>query len=298
MTQTLSIALLTTRPHNGSNKSLIAAARKRGHHIQPFNTLSGVINCDKNSFISQFSKPFDAILPRIGGPLAGFGSAYIRAFETAGVYCVNSAAGILTAHDKFLSGQILSAAGMDIPKTVTLARADFIDDAIKAVGGLPIIVKLLSGTQGNSVIKLDTIAAAQSRLQEIIYARTPFLVQEFIAESSGTDIRAFVVDGHIAGAMERTGPKGEFRSNLHQGGTARPVSLSAKESDMAIKAAHILGLGMAGVDILRTSGGPKLLEVNASPGLVGIESATQIDIAGQIIDAIESRLLPNLKAAQ
>jgi len=233
---------------------------------------------------------FDAIIPRIGSKMTFYGMAVTRQFEMMGVYCLNSAAAIGASRDKLLAHQILAQNGLDMPNTAFAMSARDTKQIIELAGGSPIVVKLLSSTQGKGVVLAETKKAAESLVDAFRGLDAHFLVQDFIKEASGTDIRAFVVDGKVVGSMKRTAQPGEFRSNLHQGGSAEKVRITSQERKAAVKAAKILKLHVAGVDMLRSDTGPKILEVNSSPGLQGIEKATGKDIASIIIEAIEANV--------
>jgi ribosomal protein S6--L-glutamate ligase len=266
---------------------MMEAGRKRGHNVYALPTLEQKLDVDSRAFVASLSPHPDAVIPRIGVGLSGFGQCLITGFEAAGVYTVISAFGLLHSRDKFLAGQVLAAQGIDVPKTVTFASAHTIDAAIKAVGGYPFILKKLKGTQGNAVHLINDADKAHRKLGKYIRKHHPFLIQEYIKESKGSDLRCFVVGDKVVAAMKRTAAKGDFRANIHAGGHGEKIELTVAEREMAVKAAHILKLGVAGVDILQSVSGPKLLEVNSSPGLQGIEKATGEDIAGHIIRYIE-----------
>jgi len=230
---------------------------------------------------------YDAIIPRIGGPIISFGSAVIQTLERGDIFTTASSYGLTISKDKFLTGQVLSANGLAVPKTATIASIENFKSALDYVGGYPIIVKLSTSSQGRAVIYVDNAQTGKSLIGTLINSREPFIIQEFIKESSGTDLRVFVIDGTVAGAMMRTAAAGEFRSNVHQGGSVKRVDLSEAERQCAIQAAEALKLKVAGIDILRSNDGPKILEVNSSPGLEGISKATGKNIAADIIACIE-----------
>jgi len=263
------------------------AGRKRGHNIYPLPTLEQRISVDSKAYVASLSTRPDAIIPRIGVGLSGFGQCLITGFEAADIYTVTSSFGLLHSRDKFLAGQVLAAEGIDVPKTMTFASPRSIDSAIKAVGGYPFILKKLKGTQGNAVHLIEDEEKAHRKLGKYIRKHHPFLIQEYIKESKGSDLRCFVVGGKVVAAMKRTAAKGDFRANIHAGGHGESIELTAPEREMAVKAARILNLDVAGVDILQSLSGPKLLEVNSSPGLQGIEKATGKDVASYIIKCIE-----------
>jgi len=233
---------------------------------------------------------FDAIIPRIGTRMTFYGMAIARQFEMMGVYCLNSAAAIGASRDKLLAHQLLAQHRIGMPNTAFAKSSQDTQGIIDLAGGSPVVVKLLSSTQGKGVVLAETKKAAEALVDAFRGLDAHFLVQEFIKESSGTDIRCFVVDGRVVGAMKRTAQPGEFRSNLHQGGSAVKIKITKDERRSAIKAAKVLKLNVAGVDLLRSDSGPKILEVNSSPGLLGIEKATGKDIATIIIQSIEANV--------
>jgi ribosomal protein S6--L-glutamate ligase len=235
---------------------------------------------------------FDAVVPRIGASVTFYGSAVVRQFEMMGVYCVNESVAINRARDKLRSLQLLARRGIGLPVTAFAHSPDDTGDMIKLVGGAPMVVKLIEGTQGKGVVLAETDKAASSVIDAFRDLNAYFLVQEFIEEAKGSDIRCFVVGGKVIAAMKRKAPPGEFRSNLHRGGTASTVKLTREERATAARAARVLGLNVAGVDIVRTNAGPAVLEVNSSPGLEGIEKTTGIDIAAQIVEFVENNAKP------
>jgi len=229
----------------------------------------------------------DAIIPRIGASVTFFGTAVVRQFEMQGVFSTTESQALVRSRDKLRSLQILSKVGLGIPKTAFTNYSKNVDDVIKNVGGAPLIIKLLEGTQGLGVVLAETKSAASSVIEAFNGLQARVIVQEFIKEAKGADIRALVVDGHVVGAMKRTAKEGEFRSNLHRGGSSQIIELTDEEEITAIKAAKAMGLGVAGVDMLQSERGPLILEVNSSPGLEGIEGATGNNIAQTIIKYIE-----------
>ena len=228
----------------------------------------------------------DAVVPRIGASVTFYGTAIVRQFEMMRIFSANESQAIVRSRDKLRSLQLLSRAGIGIPKTVFADNPRNVDDLIKMVGGTPLVIKLLEGTQGIGVVLAETDRGARSIIEAFLGQDIYILVQEFIKEADGVDIRAFVIDGQVVGAMQRQGRAGEFRSNLHRGGSGTVVQLSADEEQSAIQAAEVLGLKIAGVDLLRSARGPLILEVNSSPGLKGIEQATGVNIAGKIIEFV------------
>jgi len=277
-----------------STKRLVEAALKRGHEIR-------VIDHSKCDLVIEKKKPkvlyrgeeitgVNAVIPRIGASVTFYGTAVVRQFEMMNVFTAVESQALVRSRDKLRSLQILSRAGLGLPKTVFTNYSKDVERTLREVGGAPVIIKLLEGTQGLGVVLAENKKAAVSVIEAFNGLKARVIVQEFITESRGEDIRAFVVDGHVVGAMVRTAKEGEFRSNLHRGGTAKVIELTPEEEIAAIKAANAMKLGIAGVDMLRSERGPLIIEVNSSPGLEGIESATGVDIAGQIIKYIEKNV--------
>ena len=273
---------------------LVEAAQKRGHEIR-------VIDHSKCDLVIEKKKPkvlyrgeeitgVNAVIPRIGASVTFYGTAVVRQFEMMNVFTAVESQALVRSRDKLRSLQILSRAGLGLPKTVFTNYSKDVERTLREVGGAPVIIKLLEGTQGLGVVLAENKKAAVSVIEAFNGLKARVIVQEFIKESRGEDIRAFVVDGHVVGAMVRTAKEGEFRSNLHRGGTAKVVELTLEEEIAAIKAANAMKLGIAGVDMLRSDRGPLIIEVNSSPGLEGIEIATGVDIAGQIIKYIEKNV--------
>jgi len=229
----------------------------------------------------------DAVIPRIGACVTFYGSAVIRQFEMRGIFTAVQSQALMRSRDKLRSLQILARAGLGVPKSVFTNYGRDVNDVIKSVGGVPLVVKLLEGTQGLGVVLAENRKAAASVIEAFNGLKARIIVQEFIVEAHGADLRVLVVDGEVVGAMKRQAPEGEFRSNLHRGGTARLVTLSPEEEQTAIQAAEAMGLGVAGVDMLQSNRGPLIIEVNSSPGLEGIEMATGADIADKIIQYLE-----------
>ena len=238
----------------------------------------------------QELKHFDAIIPRIGASITFYGTAILRQFEMMGMYSLNESTSISRSRDKLRCLQILSRSGIGLPTTSYAHSTKMSEKLIEMVGGAPCVIKLIEGTQGKGVILAETSKAAESVIDGLRQMKAHFLVQEFIKESNGCDIRAFVIGDKVVASMMRRAKEGEFRSNLHRGGSAVPVKITEEEAKVAINAARALGLNVAGVDLLRSSRGPLVLEVNSSPGLQGIEASTGLDIAGMIIDYIETSL--------
>ena len=235
-------------------------------------------------------KTYDAVIPRIGASVTFYGAAVIRQLEMMGVFCVNDSVAITRARDKLRSLQILSKKGIGMPVTGFAHSMAEIEDLIRMVGGPPLVIKFLEGTQGIGVILVETTNAARSVLEAFL-SKVNIMVQEFIREANGSDLRCFVVGGKVVAAMQRKAKSSEeFRSNLHRGGSAEPVKLTDEEIKMAVRAAHIIGLNVAGIDMIRSNRGPLIMEVNASPGLEGIEKTTGVNVAGEIIKFIEESM--------
>jgi len=268
------------------------AAFKRGHKVEVIDTLSCYMNITSKKPMVLYKKQkldsFDAIIPRIGASVTFYGTAVVRQFEMMKVYSLNESVSISRSRDKLRSLQILSRKGVGLPVTSFAHSTKMSRDIIRLVGGCPVVIKLIEGTQGIGVILAETNKTAESIIEAFRTLDAYFLVQEFIDEAKGSDIRCFVVGDKVVAAMMRTAKPGEFRSNLHRGGAAVEVKLTPKERKTAVEAAKALGLNMAGVDILRSKRGPLVIEVNSSPGLEGVEKVTGKDIAGMIIDFIAS----------
>ncbi len=287
----MKIVILSRNPHLYSTKRLVAAGEKRKHEILVVDhTKCDLIIEKKNPVVIYKGEKLlnvDAVIPRIGASVTFFGTAVVRQFEMMKVFTAVESQSLVRSRDKLRSFQILSRAGMGLPKTVFTNYSKNVKDIITAAGGAPVVIKVLEGTQGLGVVLAETNAAAESVIEAFNGLKARVIVQEFIKEAKGADIRAFVVDGVVIGAMKRQAKKGEFRSNLHRGGTAEIIELSEEEENAALKAARVMGLGICGVDMLQSSHGPLIMEVNSSPGLEGIEAATGKDIAKSIIRYIE-----------
>ncbi len=277
-----------------STKRLQEAARFRGHNIQVIDHTECHVLLDRGKPLvyhkDKLLEGIDAIVPRIGASVTQHGATLIRQFELQGVFSTTSSQALLRSRDKLVSLQLINGAGLGVPKTAFTRYSTDIEAFVRQVGGPPVIIKLLEGTQGLGVVIADSIKAAKSFIETLNNLDAEVLVQEYIAEAGGADIRVFIVDGKIVASMKRQGSTGEFRSNLHRGGTASLVKLTESERATAIKAAKVLGLGVAGVDIIRSKRGPLVIEVNSSPGLEGIEKATNIDIAGAIMAYVEKEV--------
>ncbi|MEJ1223086.1 30S ribosomal protein S6--L-glutamate ligase [Sediminicola sp. 1XM1-17] len=291
----LRIALLASNPNLYSNKRIMEAAEARGHEIVFLNVEHSYMKLDANSPEIRYRggnilKAYDAIIPRIKPAVTFYGCALIRQFDTLGVYCQNSAEAITQSRDKLFASQLFSRNDIHIPITGFAKSPMDTKDLIRMVNGAPLIIKLLESTQGKGVVLAETNKAAESVINAFKSVQTNILVQEFIKEANGQDIRCFVVDGKVVASIQRQAEKGEFRANIHQGGKASVIKITPEEKKLALKAAKVLNLAVAGVDIIRSNKGPLLLEVNSSPGLEGIENATGKDIANTMIMAIEKKL--------
>ncbi len=290
----MNIAILSQKPNIYSTRRLLEAGTERGHRLRIINHLRCKLVIEKNKpqiyYNQQPINNMQAIIPRIGASVTFYGASVIKQFEMMGVHSCTGSESLLRARDKLRSLQLLSMSGLELPKTVFTNYTKNVQQLIESVGGVPLVIKLLEGTQGLGVVLAESTNAAESVIEAFNKIKTRIIVQEFIKESSGTDIRAFVIDGKVVAAMQRKAKEGEFRSNLHRGGTAFEVTLTPEQESAAIKAANVMGLGVAGVDMLVSKRGPLILEVNASPGLEGIEKTTKQDIAGQIIQYIEKSL--------
>ena len=286
----MNIVILSRDPKLYSTQRLVQACEKRGHHARVVNHVKCDILIEKrNPQVWYNGEPLldvDAIIPRIGASVTFYGTAVVRQFEMMKVLTTTESQALVRSRDKLRSLQILSRAGVGMPRTVFTNYSKDVAGMVDRIGA-PCIIKLLEGTQGLGVVLADNKKAAVAVVEAFNSLKARVIIQEFIKESRGVDIRAFVVDGRVVGAMKRTGKEGEFRSNLHRGGSAEVIELSQDEEVVAIKAAKALGLHIAGVDILQSDRGPLVIEVNSSPGLEGIEGATHMDIAGEIVKFIE-----------
>ena len=287
----MKIAILSRNPNLYSTRRMVEAAKARGHEAVVIDHLKCDIFIEPNDphilYRGHRLEGIDAIVPRIGASVTFYGTAVVRQFEMMNVFSATESQSIVRSRDKLRSLQILSRAGLGMPKTAFTNYSNKEHNLVEEIGGAPLIIKLLEGTQGLGVVLAETRKAAQSVIEAFNGLKARIIVQEFIKESKGADIRAFIVNGEVVGAMKRQGKEGEFRSNLHRGGTASIIKLSRAEKAAALKAASVLGLAIAGVDMLQSARGPLIMEVNSSPGLQGIETATGIDIAGKIIEYIE-----------
>jgi len=293
----LKIAILSRKASLYSTRRLMEAGKQRGHEVRVIDTLRCYMNITSHKpeihYKGEILTGFDAVIPRIGASITFYGAAVLRQFEMMGVFPVNESVAISRARDKLRSLQLLSRAGIGLPVTGFAHSPDDVQDLIKMVGGAPLVIKLLEGTQGIGVVLAETRKAAESVVEAFMGLKANILVQEFIKEAGGSDIRCFVVGGKVVAAMQRTAKEGEFRSNLHRGGTAQLIKITPEERSTAVRAAQVVGLNVAGVDILRSNHGPVVMEVNSSPGLEGIEGATGKDVAAMIIQFIEKHARPN-----
>lgn len=290
----MKIGILSRAPRCYSTRRLREAAVQRGHSVRVLNTLRFSIHLEHGApdllFRRKAVSNYDAIIPRIGASITYFGTAVVRQFEQMGVYCLASASGITFSRDKLRSMQMLSRYDIGIPDTAFVRDRYDILDAIERVGGAPVIIKLLEGTQGVGVILAETQKVAEAIIETLHSAKQNVLVQKFVAESKGKDVRAIVVGDRVVAAMRRTAQGTEFRSNVHRGGRAEGIELPEEYLETAVAAAQVMGLQVAGVDMLEGKDGPQVMEVNSSPGLEGIEAASGVDVAGAIIEHLEQRL--------
>ncbi|MBM4251723.1 MAG: 30S ribosomal protein S6--L-glutamate ligase [Deltaproteobacteria bacterium] len=287
----MKIAVLSRKPSLYSTTRLVEAARDRGHSVEVIDYLRCFMNITSHKpqifFKGRSLADFDAVIPRIGASHTFYGTAVVRQFEMMGTYTLNRSLAISRSRDKLRSLQIMAKQGIGLPVTGCAHSTRDVDGLINSVGGAPLVVKLLEGTQGIGVVLAENRNAAESVIEAFRGLKANIIVQEFIKEARGNDIRCFVIGDKVFAAMMRKAPEGEFRSNLHRGGVATRVKITPAERATAVKAAKAMGLQVAGVDILRSAHGPVVMEVNSSPGLEGIEKSTQKDVAGAIIDFIE-----------
>jgi ribosomal protein S6--L-glutamate ligase len=294
----MNIAILSRDPKLYSTKRLKEAGEKRGHKVEIIDHMKCVLLIEKKKPMVWYNGRkldyFDAIIPRIGASVTFYGAAVVRQFEMMKVFSAIESQALIRSRDKLRSLQILSRAGLGLPKTIFMDYSKDTEGIIEAVGGAPVVIKLLEGTQGLGVVLAENKKAAQSVIEAFHGVKTRIIVQEFIREAKGMDIRAFVVNGQVVGAMRRQATReGEFRSNLHRGGVATVIKLDRHQKHAAIVAAKKMGLGVAGVDMLPSKRGPLIIEVNSSPGLEGIEGATKVDIAGKIFEYVETHAQKN-----
>jgi ribosomal protein S6--L-glutamate ligase len=290
------IIILSRQPALYSTRALVEAGRRRGHTMKVLDTLQFDIRISRRHpelfYQGEPVEPADAVIPRIGASITFYGLAVVRQFEMMGVYCVNESQAIARSRDKLRCLQLLSRHDIGMPPTVFTRQPDHVMDCIDRVEGPPVVVKLLQGTQGVGVILAETAAAASSVIEAFQGLDQNILIQKFIREAKGADLRALVVGRKVVAAMRRKAVAGEFRANLHRGGKAQTVRLSAEYRKTALAAARVLGLRVAGVDMIESQEGPMVMEVNSSPGLEGIQTATGVDVAGAVIEHIEHEVLP------
>jgi ribosomal protein S6--L-glutamate ligase len=293
----MKIAILSRNPKLYSTRRLVEAAQQRGHEVRVIDVLRCYMNITSMRpsihYKGESLSGFDAVIPRIGASVTFYGTAVLRQFEMMGVYPLNESVAVTRSRDKLRSLQLLARRGIGLPVTGFAHSPDDVQDMLKMVGGAPVVIKLLEGTQGIGVVLAEKQEAAESVIEAFMGLKTNILIQEFIKEAGGADIRCFVIDGKVVAAMKRQGKEGEFRSNLHRGGTASLIKLTPEERSTASRAAKIMGLNVCGVDILRSNHGPVVMEVNSSPGLEGIEQASGKDIAGQIVTFLEKNHGPH-----
>lgn len=289
----MKIALMCRNPTLYSHERLVEAAEQRGHEIDVIDHLRCQVNITSHrpSVIYRGEKlpRYDAVIPRIGASVTYFGTAILRQFEMMNVYSINESVAISRSRDKLRSLQLLAGAGVGMPVTVFAHRTTKAEEILKSIGGAPVVIKLLEGTQGVGVVLGETTGSAESIIQAFGGVKTDILVQEFVKEAAGEDLRCIVVGGKVIAAMLRKGKDGDFRSNLHQGGSATLAKITPAERSTAIMAAKTMGLNFCGVDLLRSNHGPVVMEVNSSPGLEGVEKATGKDVAGKVIEFIEAK---------
>lgn len=290
------VAVLSRSKKLYSTRRLIEAGTALGHQVDVIDTLQCYMDITKSRPVVRYRgeelPKYDAVIPRIGASITYYGAAVVRQFEMMDTFSVNESVAISRSRDKLRSLQLLSRKGVGLPRTGFAHRSSNIKDIIKTVGGAPVVIKLLEGTQGIGVVLAETNKSAESIIEAFMGLNANILVQEFIKEAGGADIRCFVVGSRVVAAMKRQGADGEFRSNLHRGGSASLVKLSKEERKTAIAAARAMGLGVCGVDILQSNSGPVVMEVNSSPGLEGIENATGKNVAGMIFSYIEKTAKP------
>ena len=287
----MKLGILSRNANLYSTKRLVEAAQKRNHTVTVLDHTKCVLVIESGRphvyYKEEEIPKFDAIIPRIGASVTFYGAAVVRQFEQMKVFSSVESQALVRSRDKLRSLQLMAKAGIGLPKTAFASNPKNIDNVLQQVGGAPVVIKLLEGTQGIGVILAETRNSAKSVIEAFLDVNINILVQEFIGEAKGADIRVFIVDGQVVGAMRRQGAEGDFRSNLHRGGNAEVIELSKAEKETAVKAVKKLGLAIAGVDMLQSKRGPLVMEVNSSPGLEGIEAATKVDIATKIIEYVE-----------
>ncbi len=292
----MKIAILSRKKDLYSTRRIVEAGESRGHNMRVVDPLRCYMNINPKNLSMHFKGEslvgYDAIIPRIGASITFYGTAVVRQFEMMGVYCLNESQAISRSRDKLRSLQLLSRQGIGLPNTGFANSPDDKEDLVNLIGKPPFVIKLLEGTQGKGVVLTETKKASLSVIDAFRNLDANFLVQEYIEEAQGADIRCFVVGDKVIASMERKAKDGEFRSNLHRGGKASLVEITEEETLMAVRSAEIMGLNVAGVDLIRSAQGPLVLEVNSSPGLQGIEKATSKDVAGMIIEFLEKMRRP------
>ena len=290
----MKIAILSRNKNLYSTRRLVEAAETRGHTVKVIDVLRCYMNITSLKpsihYRGEVLEDFDAVIPRIGASVTFYGTAVLRQFEMMNVFPLNESVAVTRSRDKLRSAQLLARKNIGMPVTGFAHNPDDIEDLLKEVGGAPVVIKLLEGTQGIGVVLAETRKAAESVIQAFMGLKANIMVQEFIKEAGGSDIRCFVVGGKVVASMKRQGPEGEFRSNLHRGGSASLIRLTPEERSTAVRAAKVMGLEVCGVDLLRSNHGPVVMEVNSSPGLEGIEAASGKDVAGTIIRHMEKRV--------
>lgn len=293
----MKIGILSRNPKLYSTRRLVEAGQLRGHEVQIVDTLRCYMNIVSHRpaihYMGEVLAGFDAVIPRIGASVTFYGTAVLRQFEIMGVYPLNESVAITRSRDKLRALQLLARKGIGLPITGFAHSPDDIQDLIKMVGGAPLVIKLLEGTQGIGVVLAETSKAAESVVEAFMGLKVNILVQEYISEAKGADIRCFVIGDRVVAAMKRQAKEGEFRSNLHRGGTASAIKITPEERSTAVRAAKVMGLNVCGVDVLRSNHGPVVMEVNSSPGLEGVETATGKDIAGIVFEFIEKNARPH-----
>lgn len=293
----MKIAMLARNPSLYSHKRLVEAAEERGHTLDIINTLRCYMNIASRRpsvyYNGEKLTGYDAVIPRIGASITFYGMAVLRQFEMMGVYPLNESVAIGRSRDKLRSMQLLARDGIGLPTTTFAHDPKQTEEVLTLAGGAPLVIKLLEGTQGLGVVLADSDRSAKSVIEAFRATKTNILVQEFIKEAGGEDIRAIVIGGKVVAAMKRTGAPDDFRSNLHRGGSAQLIKLTPQERSTAVKSAKSMGLNVCGVDMLRSNSGPVVMEVNSSPGLEGVENATGLDIAGMVIEYLEKNAKPN-----
>ncbi|GJL54862.1 MAG: putative alpha-L-glutamate ligase [Nitrospirales bacterium] len=293
----MKLAMMARNPKLYSHLRLVEAAEKAGHHIDVINTTKVYVNITSHNpelrYKGENLTGYDAVIPRIGASITFYGLAVLRQFEMMGVWPLNESVAIGRSRDKLRALQLLARKGIGLPVTAFAHSDDFADDVIAIAGGAPVVIKLLEGTQGIGVVLGETHNSAKSVIEAFRGVKVNIMVQEFIKEAGGSDIRCLVIGDRVIASMKRQGAKGDFRSNLHRGGNAEVIKITPEERSTATRAANIMGLNVCGVDLLRSKHGPVVMEINSSPGLEGIEKATGIDVAKEIIQFIEKNAKPN-----